>query len=290
MKTNIIIIKILILFSALIVVVGGILLYEKTKVAPPKDIPQIDVYAEYLKKCQNEMSKELTDTQKDSVFNSFIVHITTFRREGKISDSVADDFLAQAVNDYVPGYVERCNSKFTFPTWYSKDHDDMLNRIKTLEELRYSNSSPVIDPNYEDLKKIKGIIAKYRKACVLTQNTAYRGLDDAKKKIKEANEYANDEYLSKCSNLHKDLLAVRGKIADSHLQYVSSTVNKLQLYKSYNKDDYYKLNTHVRQVLDNYHNSKSLYGKAYNSIINDLYDKAKKYRNDADKYYVRDNR
>ena len=286
MKTNII--KILILFAALIVVVCGILLYEKTKVAPPTHVEKKDVYAEYLKQCQNGMLEKLTDTQKDSVFNSIIVHITTFRKEGKIDDNTADNFLSQAAQNYVPGYYERCLSKFKSPIWYPKDHAEMLSRIETLESLKYYNDGNpiVIGADHDNLKKIKGIIKSYRLARALSKNTAYRGLKDAKEKINKAKEYAKDEYLQNCSDLQEDLIAVKGKIADSHLRYARSMVNKLQFYKKYNKDDYYKLNKQVYQVLEDYRNCKGVYGTAYNTDeINNLYDKAKNYRKEADKYY-----
>lgn len=286
MKTNIT--KIIILFAALIVVVGGILLYEKTKVAPPTHVEKKDVYAEYLKQCQNGLLETLTDAQKDSVFNSIIVHITTFRKEGKIDDNIADYFLSQAAKSYVPGYYERCLSKFNPPIWYPKDHAEMLSRIETLERLKYyNNGNPiVIGADHDNLEEIKGIIKKYRLARALSKNTAYRGIKDAKEKIKKATEYANDEYLSNCSDLQEDLFAVRGKIADSHLRYARSMVNKLQFYKKYNKDDYYKLNKQVYQVLEDYRNCKGVYGTAYGTEeINNQYDKAKEYRKEADKYY-----
>lgn len=288
MKTNIC--KILILFVVLAIFVGIILLFAWTKVKPPMDIEKKEVYNEYLEQCADRISRYSIYELKDSAFNSAVVHIITFRKEKKVKDQYADTLLKNIVNEYAPQYADRCFDKFNQSVWYDKELEHILSRISMLNGLKYSNNNTVVSsPNYKRLDQIATIINKYRSARNLCKSATFVNVEKAYLTIKEAEEYAEDKYLSNCTSLRTSLLDVRSKIAKSHLNYLHSETNKLSLYRRYSEEDYNYLKKRVPLLIDEYNdNAKSIYDLDEDIIqqqVKELYNKAKTYWREADNYY-----
>lgn len=288
MKTNIC--KILILFVVLAIFVGIILLFAWTKVKPPMDIEKKEVYNEYLEQCADRISRYSIYELKDSAFSSAVVHIITFRKEKKVKDQYADTLLKNIVNEYAPQYADRCFDKFNQSIWYDNELKHILSRISMLNGLKYSSNNTVVSsPNYKRLDQIAAIINKYRSARNLCKSATFVNVEKAYLTIKEAEEYAEDKYLSNCTSLRTSLLEVRSKIAKSHLNYLHSETNKLSLYRRYSEEDYNYLKKRVPLLIDEYNdNAKSIYDLDEDIIqqqVKELYNKAKTYWREADNYY-----
>lgn len=147
MKTTL---KIGILLVALILAVGGIMIYAKTKVNPPTTPKQIDVYSSDLAQCKISLRNASKKESVDSVFFTIIDRIRIYSQEGKIRDAVTNKELDDAVGIYMPMYLRRCFEKFEQSVWYDSDHARMLVEIADLRKIKHSDNTNVIDNSTQD--------------------------------------------------------------------------------------------------------------------------------------------
>lgn len=283
MKT---ILKIVILLVALILAVGGIMVYAKTKVNPPTTPKQIDVYASDLAQCKTSLKNASDEESIDSAFLTTIDRIKIYCQEGKIREMEADKELDMTVGIYMPIYLKRCFEKFEYPIWYESDHARMLSEIAELKKLRHNDYTDVINNSTTDsLNTIVEIINRYKQARRISRSTSFTGIANAQSVISQARLFANDKYLSNCTDLRNALNSVRSEIAQSHYRYISAEVEKLSQYRYYSQS-YYD-NTLVPQVdaaVTEYDNkAAALYGKKQS--VEPLWARARGYYNQASSYY-----
>lgn len=283
MKT---ILKIGILLVALILAVGGIIIYAKTKVNPPTTPKQIDVYSSDLAQCKISLQNASKKESVDSVFFTIIDRIRIYSQEGKIRDAVTNKELDDAVGIYMPMYLRRCFEKFEQSVWYDSDHARMLVEIADLRKIRHSDNTNVIDNSTQDsLNIIIQTINRYKQARRISKSTRFTGVSNAQSVISQARLLANDKYLSNCTDLKNALNSVRSEIAQSHYRYISAQVEKLSQYRYFGQS-YYD-NTLVPQVdaaVTEYDNKAvALYGKKQN--VEPLWARARGYYDQASSYY-----
>ena len=171
MKTTL---KIGILLVALILAVGGIMIYAKTKVNPPTTPKQIDVYSSDLAQCKTSLKNASDKESADSAFLTTIDRIKIYRQEDKIRDVDADKELDDAVGIYMPKYLRRCFEKFEQSVWYDSDHARILTEITNLRKIKHSDNTDVINNSTIDsLNEINSILQKLteREYLELKENT-----------------------------------------------------------------------------------------------------------------------
>ena len=283
MKTTL---KIGILLVALILAVGGIMIYAKTKVNPPTTPKQIDVYSSDLAQCKISLRNASKKESVDSVFFTIIDRIRIYSQEGKIRDAVTNKELDDAVGIYMPMYLRRCFEKFEQSVWYDSDHARMLVEIADLRKIKHSDNTNVIDNATQDsLNIIIQTINRYKQARRISKSTRFTGVSNAQSVISQARLLANDKYLSNCTDLKNALNSVRSEIAQSHYRYISAQVEKLSQYRYFGQS-YYD-NTLVPQVdaaVTEYDNKAvALYGKKQN--VEPLWARARGYYDQASSYY-----
>ena len=283
MKTTL---KIGILLVALILAVGGIMIYAKTKVNPPATPKQIDVYSSDLAQCKISLQNASKKESVDSVFFTIIDRIRIYSQEGKIRDAVTNKELDDAVGIYMPMYLRRCFEKFEQSVWYDSDHARMLVEIADLRKIKHSDNTNVIDNSAQDsLNIIIQTINRYKQARKISKSTRFTGVSNAQSIISQARLLANDKYLSNCTDLKNALNSVRSEIAQSHYRYISAQVEKLSQYRYFGQS-YYD-NTLVPQVdaaVTEYENKAvALYGKKQN--VEPLWARARGYYDQASSYY-----
>lgn len=283
MKTTL---KIGILLIALVLAVGGIMIYAKTKVNPPTTPRQIDVYSSDLAQCKISLQNVSKKESVDSVFFTIIDRIRIYSQEGKIRDAVTNKELDDAVGIYMPMYLRRCFEKFEQSVWYDSDHARMLVEIADLRKIKHSDNTNVINNSTQDsLNIIIQTINRYKQARRISKSTRFTGVSNAQSVISQARLLANDKYLSNCTDLKNALNSVRSEIAQSHYRYISAQVEKLSQYRYFGQS-YYD-NTLVPQVdaaVTEYDNKAvALYGKKQN--VEPLWARARGYYDQASSYY-----
>ena len=283
MKTTL---KIGILLIALVLAVGGIMIYAKTKVNPPTTPRQIDVYSSDLAQCKISLQNVSKKESVDSVFFTIIDRIRIYSQEGKIRDAVTNKELDDAVGIYMPMYLRRCFEKFEQSVWYDSEHARMLVEIADLRKIKHSDNTDVINNSTQDsLNIIIQTINRYKQARRISKSTRFTGVSNAQSIISQARLLANDKYLSNCTDLKNALNSVRSEIAQSHYRYISAQVEKLSQYRYFGQS-YYD-NTLVPQVdaaVTEYDNKAvALYGKKQN--VEPLWARARGYYDQASSYY-----
>ena len=194
MKTTL---KIGILLVALILAVGGIMVYAKTKVNPPMTPKQIDVYSSDLAQCKTSLKNASDKESVDSAFLTTIDRIKIYSQEDKIRDAEADKELDNVISIYMPMYLRRCFEKFEQSVWYDSDHARMLKEIADLRKIKHSDNTDVINNSTMDsLNVIVQTIDRYKQARRIGRSTSFTSVSNAQSVISQARQFANDKYLS----------------------------------------------------------------------------------------------
>ena len=162
----------------------------------------------------------------------------------------------------------------------------MLKEIADLRKIKHSDNTDVINNSTMDsLNVIVQTIDRYKQARRISRSTSFTSVSNAQSVISQARQFANDKYLSNCTDLKNALNSVRNEIAQSHYRYISAQVEKLSQYR-YFSQSYYD-NTLVPQVdaaVTEYDNkAAALYGKKQS--VEPLWARARSYYNQASSYY-----
>ena len=280
-------IKIIILLIAIILAIGGVLIYAKTKVAPPAAIKSIDQYSKNIEDCIKKFADENSPFQEDSILAATINKINIYCKESMMEEKTGDANIDKLLSHYTPLFMKRSFAKFNQSTWYESDHRYMSSVISNLRTIKHTDNSPALQKQTADsLAIIENVISNYKQARVVSRKTGFNGVLNAQETIKQARKFANDNFLSHCEDLVSDLNNVRPSIAQAHYDYILYMVEKLSQYKLYNQ--YYYENTLIPQVdavVTEYDNKAyALYGSKRD--VDFLWKKARGYYNLASQYYL----
>lgn len=287
MKDNMkVAVKIVILVLAVTLAIGGVMIYAKTKVEPPIAPHQTNQYLNDLSNCFSSFGKVKNGMQEDSILFVTLNRISIYAQEDKISKKEADDGLDMLLGKYTPLFLKRSFALFKQSTWYENDHRYMLWTINELRKIKHTDGALALKQTTKDsLAQVENIISRYNQARSISKHTNFSGVANAQSTISQARQYANDTWLSNCTDLVRALNNVKPSIAESHYNYAASMVEKLSQYCYFSKE-YYD-NTLVPQVdeaVSEYDNKASaLYGSKKN--VDALWNKAKAYYNEASLYY-----
>lgn len=283
-------VKILILVLSIALAIGGVMVYAKTRVEPPTAFKPINQFDKDLNQLYSALKKAGAAREEDMIYLKTIDRISVFEKENRLTNTESDKHKDKLLDCYSPIFLKRCFTTFDKSVWKDLDHSYMLIVSKRLHSVKYSNGSKALNKTTIDsLALVENIISNYRQAKAVSRNTTYRGVSSAQNAINQAKKYANDQYLSKCTDLRNALNSVSTNIAQSHYSYISSQVEKLSEFRYYSQQ-YYEgtLVPQVDAAVTEYDkNAAALYGSKKN--VNPLWDRARGYYNEASEYYNSNN-
>lgn len=282
--------KILILVLSIALAIGGVMVYAKTRVEPPIALQPINQFDKDLNQLYSELNRAEAAREEDMIYLKTIDRIATFENENRFSHTDADKHRGKLLDYYSPIFLKRCFTAFNQSVWKDLDHSYMLIVSKRLHSVKFSDGSKALNQTTIDsLTLVDNIITNYRQAKAVSRSTAYRGVSSAQNTINQAKKYANDQYLSKCTDLRNALNSVSTNIAQSHYSYISSQVEKLSEFRYYSQQYYEEtLVPQVDAAVTEYDkNATALYGSKKN--VNSLWDRAKEHYNNASQYYLNSN-
>lgn len=283
MKTTV---KIFILLLAVTCAIGGVMVYAKTKVAPPVAIRESDQYIKEVIKLVEEEESTQSAKEEDEVFAKGVDRINIFVQEGKMTLSEADKNLDKFVASYSPRFLKRCFAEFYKSEWSEDAHAYILSQSAILKGVTHADNTPVVSTSTIDsLELAANIITDYRDAKRVSRISKFTGYDKAKSVISTADAYAKHWYLSRCTALLHELNQVKSRLEQSCYNQVYANVEKLSKYRNYSKEYYDNtLVNQVDQVIKNYDNkSKAIFGKKRSVIY--LWNRAREYYKEAMEYY-----
>lgn len=264
MKTSV---KILLLVLFSIGAIAGVLVFAKTRVAPPSNLELVDQYSLNLK-----ASCASFDTIKD--FNDSRVEyirlddkLNRFLSENAIDAKVSDEYRKKINETYGKSLRTYGLGIFQKSIWPEDKLNELLSMLTSLKGDKLTTGENAVSDDFiTSSDKISSIIGDYRAALRLSRSTSFNGVNDASSKIQKAKSYRSAEYLKNNAALVNALDALPGRIAQSHYGHVSNLVNALGGYYSVSKD--YYLNTLIPRAdnaINEYKNTK-IYGGNKQSV------------------------
>ena len=280
-------VKILLLVVAVIIAIGGVLLFMKTIVSPPQDLEFKNQYEIALNQKINNFKKVGSDNlEREFATLTDLAH--RFKTESNIDDKLFDKEYTEIIGVYSPKFAQYCFGQFQKSVWDESEHKWMEDRIAQLRKLTIEDGSRKIMDNYAEsdgrFTIILKTIGKYREAKALSNRTGYSGLGEARSRISKANQYKQDDYLKNNAVLMKALNSLPSRLEASHYATLRAKVNTLANYYSYSADSYDALSDNVVAALKEYkQNAQSVYGESRS--LTDLEADASRYYNAAVEYY-----
>ena len=163
-----------------------------------------------MSQCKTSLKNASDKETVDSAFLTTIDRIKIYSQEDKIRDAEADKELDDAIGIYMPKYLRRCFEKFEQSIWYDSDHARMLTEIADLQKIKHSDNTDVINNSTMDsLNVIVQTIDRYRQARRISRSISFTSVSNAQYVISQARQFANDRYLSNCTDLKNALNSVR---------------------------------------------------------------------------------
>ncbi len=280
-------IKILLLVVAVIIAIGGVLLFMKTIVSPPKNLEFKNQFEIALnQKIDNLRKVDSNNLEREFATLTDLAH--RFKSESNIDDKLFDKEYTEIIGVYSPKFAQYCFVQFQKSVWDESEHKWMEERIAQLRKLTVEDGSRKIMDNYAEsdgrFSIILKTIDKYREAKALSNRTGYSGLSEARFRISKANQYKQDDYLKNNAALMKALNSLPSRLEASHYASLRAKVNTLANYYGYYADSYDALSDNVVAALKEYkQNAQSVYGESRS--LSDLEADASRYYNAAVEYY-----
>lgn len=280
-------VKILLLVVAVIIAIGGVLLFMKTIVSPPQDLEFKNQYELALNQ-KIEGFKKVDSDNLEREFATLTDLAHRFKAESSIDDKFFDQVYTEIIGVYSPKFAQYCFGQFQKSVWDESEHKWMEDRIAQLRKLTVEDGSRKIMDNYTEsdgrFSIILKTIGKYREAKSLSNRIGYSGLGEARSRISKANQYKQDDYLKNNAALMKALNNLPSRLEASHYAALRAKVNTLANYYSYSADSYDVLSDNVVAALKEYkQNAQSVYGESRS--LSDLEADASRYYNAAVEYY-----
>lgn len=242
--------KIFILVLSIALAIGGVMVYAKTRVDPPVAFQPINQFEKDLNHLYSDLKKAGAAREEDMIYLKAIDRISVFEKENRLTQAESDKHRDKLIDGYSPIFLKRCFSAFDKSVWKDLDHDYMLIVSKRLHSVKHSDGSKVLNKTTIDsLALVENIISNYRQAKNISRSTTYRSVSSAQNTINQAQKYANDTYISKCTDLRNALNNVKTSIAQSHYAYISAQVEKLSEYRFYGQQYYKTLLFHKWMLL-----------------------------------------
>lgn len=274
-------IKILLLVVATLSAFGGVMVYYKTIVSPPGHLAFKNQYIEASKIDIFKLKSYTTDYTLDSTFVSITHELDFLLTNSLLSEQERNELLELFATQYVPAYTKFCNSQFKLSEWDENQLQRIKERVSELFELTTSDDMVVIQgPARSSLNEVLHVIDIYYDAKTASYARGYYGIDSAKERIAEANQYASMSPINNCTELVSRLNSVSSRLEQDHYAYLEAQVERLRYYYNYSQDEYDNLALSIADKLEEYKkNAKSTYG--YISDIGVLENRAGEYYENA---------
>ena len=271
--------KILLLFFAVLLFTGAVMLFYRTIVAPPKALAFGNQYIVNINKDISVLSKSLNDSSLDSLYTVITEEIDFMWKDSAFSYKDKDLLIGKFVKKYVPLYVEKCDNKFSKSEWKEGELQGMKEHISELREITTTGKVIVVSgTNLESLNRISNVIVSYYEAKNAANAGGYNGIESAKKKIANARKYAKMSPLNNCHQLVSILNTVASRLEQAHYSYLSGQVERLRNWQNYTVDSYDNLAMDIAEKLKEYkNNAKKVYGSTSNITV--LEERASHYYN-----------
>lgn len=282
MKTYI---KILLLVLFSIGAIAGVLVFAKTRVAPPSNLELVNQYSINIES-ETKSFDNITDfSESRGEYIRIDDRLQRFLNENAIDSKISDEFRKKIDESYGKALKSYSFDLLQKSVWPEEKLNEMLSMISALRSDKLTTGENAVSEDFiAAANKINNIVGDYRAALRFSKNVSFNGVNDASSRIQKAKSYRAAEYLKNNAALVSALDILPRRIAQSHYGYVSNLVNALGNYSSVTKD--YYMNTLIPRAdnaITEYKSTKIYSGNKPN--IADLENKAVSLVTSAMNYY-----
>lgn len=271
-------IKLLLLVVAVLLAVGGIMVYQKTQVTPPTALKFDNQYVNAARKEIAGIDSLSTGSALDYAYDNMISRLKIQHENSFLSDEERDSLLSMFAVHYEHVYNRYCESVFEKSVWNADVLHGIGQRISDMRSLQTTDGKKVV-PNalkYED-----NVIRSYNAARQAATVGGYAGIQAAGQKIASAKKYAVMSPVNNCTELVSSLNSVAARLEQAHYSYLAGQVERLRHYQNYTENQYEALAQDVVGKLEEYQNNASkIYGTKRN--ISELKERAGTYYSQAE--------
>ena len=282
MKTSV---KILLLVLFSIGAIAGVLVFAKTRVAPPSNLELVNQYSINLES-ETKTFNDIKDfSESRSAYIRIDDRLQCFLHENAIDSKVSDEFRKKIDESYGKVLKSYSFDLLQKSVWPEEKLNEMLTMLSSLKSDKLTTGEIAVTEDFiSSADKINNIVGEYRTALRFSKNISFNGVNDASSKIQKAKSYRMAEYLKNNAALVNALDILPSRIAQSHYSHVSNLVNALGNYSSVTKD--YYMNTLIPRAdnaITEYKNTKIYGGNKPN--ISDVENRAVNLVTSAMNYY-----
>lgn len=282
MKTSV---KILLLVLFSIGAIAGVLVFAKTRVAPPSNLEIVNQYSINLES-ETKTFNDIKDfSESRSAYIRIDDRLQRFLNENAIDSKVSDEFRKKIDESYGKVLKSYSFDLLQKSVWPEEKLNEMLTMLSSLKSDKLTTGESAVTEDFiASADKINNIVGEYRTALRFSKNVSFNGVNDASSRIQKAKNYRSAEYLKNNAALVNALDILPSRIAQSHYSHVSNLVNALGNYSSVTKD--YYMNTLIPRAdnaITEYKNTKIYGGNKPN--ISDIENRAVSLVTSAMNYY-----
>ena len=282
MKTSV---KILLLVLFSIGAIAGVLVFAKTRVAPPSNLELVNQYSVNLES-ETKTFNDIKDfSESRSAYIRIDDRLQRFLNENAIDSKVSDEFRKKIDESYGKVLKSYSFDLLQKSVWPEEKLNEMLTMLSSLKSDKLTTGESAVTEDFiASADKINNIVGEYRTALRFSKNVSFNGVNDASSRIQKAKNYRSAEYLKNNAALVNALDILPSRIAQSHYSHVSNLVNALGNYSSVTKD--YYMNTLIPRAdnaITEYKNTKIYGGNKPN--ISDIENRAVSLVTSAMNYY-----
>lgn len=282
MKTSV---KILLLVLFSIGAIAGVLVFAKTRVAPPSNLELVNQYSVNLESETKAFNNIKDFSESRGAYIRIDDRLKRFLNENAIDSKVSDEFRKTIDESYGKALKSYSFDLLQKSVWPEEKLNEMLTMLSSLKSDKLTTGESAVTEDFiASADKINNIVGEYRTALRFSKNVSFNGVNDASSRIQKAKNYRSAEYLKNNAALVNALDILPSRIAQSHYSHVSNLVNALGNYSSVTKD--YYMNTLIPRAdnaITEYKNTKIYGGNKPN--ISDIENRAVSLVTSAMNYY-----
>lgn len=283
MKTPI---KISLLLFAVLLAVGGVLIYVKTSVTPPQSLKFDNQYSSFLHKNVEDYRNSAAG-YAEADFNKFSDLSSRLLSEERIDNQTYEKEFGEFLGLHAPRFAEWCFSLFHQPVWNKNDLNNIESKISLFKSIKNPDGSKTLLDNFppviSQLNEVSDVLGNYKQASAVAAS-GYVSLNDSRDKISRARDFAQDPYLRNNQSLVASLNNLPSKLENAHFNSLKSKVSSLAHFENYSESNYENLSDRVLEDIREYKdNAHQVYGTSHS--VDDLKNKASEYYYNARDYY-----
>ena len=224
--------KTILLTTVILLVLGAILFFVKTRLDPPFSIMPDRQYQEkaqaLIDNLKTNVSMEELNKQFFQAAHAICYMADSLLIEGDAADKLKEDLCEK----YVPAYSDKCFDYFKKHTvWDSTEIKNIREQIGVVKLITDSKGKRVVNNGTtlnDQLDSVFYVTKRNDEALKMLKNKTFQNMEHSEKVMEQVNTYKKHDYLKYNTSLCDSLSNVGRKLNDSHYQSLKNRVINLQ--------------------------------------------------------------